>query len=647
MKYASQENLERHQCKALQRMDSFDDLIQDPTRLFPYLCNICGKGFDHFMDYRGHLVTHVGSKPFCCTVCEERFNHPVSLYSHYQNLHSQPAALNSNVEEEYKQESVFYCQICKNEFCDEASLTDHLCLPSEGSSLECGLCSESFTKVSGLKSHIATIHSVEKSRICDECGQVIGKRVSMAQHILEHKTFSSGGGSNKPKDNDIHKCNVCQKVYLRIGNLRNHMKTHRGATNTNQISEPERDISIINKQQNDFPMSDQVFAPDSIDKNKTVTCEAPILTLSENNVSSKSNIIVNSEKTLNNFISEPLNDEFFSSIHTAASEPTDKPVLTVCSQVENNKENNITKHLPTVNGNENSLFPSGVPRTDNDILIEHILQEIAPGGNEIIDLDSILPLSSLGVNIDAQKRLVAEETTVLKSDSMVIDKGELTSEVLDNGFAQDLYNFKSVCGKTSAAVVEPVSGNLARNDFITQSACQEGQAIYNKPAMNWDSDIEEVVVRKAADVDDKVEFQEDSASIKTPTTLSNNMKILESNTASTTGTDIIKQTPNEQFTKKVKENVRRSKRKGKPSTRNSPKLFLLSAAIKKESPPYSHHNNQSTDNDVEPASMQFVLHHCVLCNREFTNDWFGFQTHLKEHVQCCKVSIIKCDVGRI
>ena len=199
--YATLLNLERHECKALQNVECLEDLIVENV-LFPYYCNFCGKGFDHFMEYRTHLVGHVGSKPFACAVCGERFNHPISLYGHHMNLHLEPepkldnSLLKQEVTSQKKNEELsWFCQNCETSFTTEAFYQDHRCLQSEegllSNVIECDLCCVTFPNVDSLKSHIITLHCVNTANICDECGQIFGKRWAMIKHKQIHVTKKS------------------------------------------------------------------------------------------------------------------------------------------------------------------------------------------------------------------------------------------------------------------------------------------------------------------------------------------------------------------------------------------------------------------------------------------------------------------------
>ena len=54
----------------------------------PYECEVCGKGFASYNNYKRHLLVHSGDRPFECYLCKKSFNQYCNLARHLMRIHN-------------------------------------------------------------------------------------------------------------------------------------------------------------------------------------------------------------------------------------------------------------------------------------------------------------------------------------------------------------------------------------------------------------------------------------------------------------------------------------------------------------------------------------------------------------------------------
>ena len=54
---------------------------------FPYICEVCGKGFRNRRIRDGHMASHGAPKQFECSICGQRYAHKSSLIAHQKVTH--------------------------------------------------------------------------------------------------------------------------------------------------------------------------------------------------------------------------------------------------------------------------------------------------------------------------------------------------------------------------------------------------------------------------------------------------------------------------------------------------------------------------------------------------------------------------------
>ncbi|GFY68254.1 hypothetical protein TNIN_368511 [Trichonephila inaurata madagascariensis] len=123
-----------------------------------HCCPICPYYTIYTTNYRAHLNTHTGSKPFKCPTCG------VQLYQ-YQNLFSSFDVKSRN----------------RNNILRWGS--------SPAKRHRCSLCPYSTNNSSHLQIHLVT-HTGERPHKCTKCGKTFSQRSSLRRHIMCHIDLS-------------------------------------------------------------------------------------------------------------------------------------------------------------------------------------------------------------------------------------------------------------------------------------------------------------------------------------------------------------------------------------------------------------------------------------------------------------------------
>ena len=173
-------------------------------------CEVCSKRFVNKSTLKNHMKTHEDGKfspRFFCNICEKVFSHPSNLKRHIKHVH---------MDDENSRN--YNCEICGKKFKENGTLKTHMAIHQEMRKFPCTMCSKSFVKQSQLQTHFR-IHTGDKPFTCNLCV----KSFKTAAHLKSHKLNRHVG----VKLNKSHLCQECGQGFVKEYDLRVHIRRHR------------------------------------------------------------------------------------------------------------------------------------------------------------------------------------------------------------------------------------------------------------------------------------------------------------------------------------------------------------------------------------------------------------------------------------
>nr|XP_020451773.1 mucin-5AC-like isoform X2 [Monopterus albus] len=116
------------------------------SRIKPFVCQICNKGFFTKRDVETHIRIHTGEKPFHCNLCEKKFTRRVELNVHLRW---------------HNGEKRHWCPYCGKGFLDYNNLKRHKYIHTGEKPHSCPHCSKHFTQSGHLKKHVKNVHKIQ------------------------------------------------------------------------------------------------------------------------------------------------------------------------------------------------------------------------------------------------------------------------------------------------------------------------------------------------------------------------------------------------------------------------------------------------------------------------------------------------------
>ena len=167
-----------------------------------FRCTVCDKPFDRPYRLTRHLEIHDPNRPrMPCSFCNKTFTRKDSMESHIRSAHTA--------------NNTFTCehQDCNKTFSSRSIYLSHLKVHGDTKPYHCQECSMHFTLLFELKEHLKTEHVETEETRCPECFKVFSSVKDLENHKLTSHRFE---------------CEVCGKVFARMGYLHNHFKVHNG-----------------------------------------------------------------------------------------------------------------------------------------------------------------------------------------------------------------------------------------------------------------------------------------------------------------------------------------------------------------------------------------------------------------------------------
>lgn len=226
------------------------------TGELPHSCATCGRRFSQLSSLIRHRRTHTGERPYRCSEprCGKTFTDRSMLQQH-RSVHSE--------------EKRYRCSECGKAVKSRNTLNKHMSLHREAKPVMCERCGASFSTKGNLVSHVRRQHGARSGQ-CGQCGRqcpdlaehlrkhsgeatyvcaVCDKRFPLRRSLSVHMHKHNNAGKHKCQEQNClksfslkylldfhrlkyhssetpHVCRICTKGFLRIGDLKRHMKIH-------------------------------------------------------------------------------------------------------------------------------------------------------------------------------------------------------------------------------------------------------------------------------------------------------------------------------------------------------------------------------------------------------------------------------------
>ncbi|XP_055531505.1 zinc finger protein 708-like [Wyeomyia smithii] len=227
-------------------LEDTDELIAHLTAMhagkIDYKCDDCNKTFGKVTIYNRHLSCHdITIRPRKCQFCSLCFSAKESLKIHENREHGANHTLPKRYNRRHK---IFQCESCGKIFLTDSLLKQHdLFVHKKMPAASCKLCGKTFVTKANLEKHYI-VHSNERPYKCDKCEASFKTSTALTKHSLLHENVlpyecrhceerfltqalyakhRQLNHKNQPKVPRSIPCGICQEVFSRSADLKNHI----------------------------------------------------------------------------------------------------------------------------------------------------------------------------------------------------------------------------------------------------------------------------------------------------------------------------------------------------------------------------------------------------------------------------------------
>ena len=189
-------------------------------------CRICNKVFKEISNFKTHLRTHSGERPYQCKSCPQKFKQMAHLQKHmFSHTGQKP----------------YICrfQNCFKSFSTQYNMKVHSRLHSEEKPYSCKVCGATYNQLAHLKYHERN-HFSEGTFNCNVCGKSYKSYLNLKKHDkkcnqnfvkIRKSSFESEIYRKEERHQIIGKekryyCNFCENTFTNFSDISEHRIVH-------------------------------------------------------------------------------------------------------------------------------------------------------------------------------------------------------------------------------------------------------------------------------------------------------------------------------------------------------------------------------------------------------------------------------------